>query len=319
MKKEIKRFFTEKKEQKEKPKISIDVVFTPHWTAKDAEKIVKKIKKCDVYCPELRGWGEEQEKFLNEVSCGTISLKQLSIIGRYHFGIFFSFYEPILKALYRSRKIIKLIDVPSGHPINKLAEYAGKLYQEAMQLFFQGEIREAINTFKKHINLYTHFVREREKYIKNKLIEEISQINKNSGLKNKKEINVLLSLGILHTRVYHQIKEKIPAKREFSHLPFLYGPPLSLIRKKLFFPEKKIKDKEIIEAIILNEIFRLLSKFTKDTDKIVKVGLYILKQKKIDLKRIEKIKNFSEILENYKDIIPQSNNEFRILLDKIKK
>jgi len=44
-----------------------------------------------------------------------------------------------------------------------------------------------------------------------------------------------------------------------------------------------------------------------------------LKQKKIDLKRIEKIKNFSEILESYKDIIPQSSDEFRILLNKIKK
>lgn len=281
----------EKTETKEKePKISYHILYGAHRTAKDFnfKKFKKAFKKADVYVPETVGWDAEAVLIYNSLSLGEITPKQL-VKERFFWIEPDSSHFKIYETIYNSKKPILFADIPKNHELLKEYQLNIGLLNLALDLFEKGRFSSALKIAREATKGLSNYWGSREKVIKQNLRSSIGQLSKDlPQLKDKKEIEVLLTLGMGHPLVYYDLKKEGESVfREFTETPFVLN-VLGEIDKRLRFSKNKEISDELLAKFIIDELlFAKFKKITPDSNKLLKVNRKILS--KLNLKDIEEI------------------------------
>ena len=283
----------EQSEAKEKePKISYNIFYAPHQTAKDFEKLEEAFKKADVYVPEMPGWTPETVDQIKEFSQKDMSFKSFLL-----FQIL-----PKDSATYKELQIIKgsekpilVVDTPENHELLKEALEAFDLFEKSVMLFSKGSFRESLQNMRKYVESIAKNTLKRDEFIKENLRTEVKKlIEKSPELQKKKEVRILLNLGAAHTGIYRNLKEeeklskgKFGISRQFAYQPTIFGSPVEAERKIAFSKNKEISDellaRGIMEALVYNHINNLSDNSVKETRICRKIS------SKLDLENMEKI------------------------------
>lgn len=179
-----------------KPKISLDIFYSPHETAEDLEGLSKseKFRQADVYIPEIFGWNKGSLRFLREAALGEIGFEELRKKSKRYSKPF----RKTLEGLYNSQKAVTLIDVKSDSGLRKesdtIWDYSPSLDGDFSQLLVYTK------TFLQNLSSY---ITRREDYmllqITPQRVEEL--LGRYPWLTSKKEIKILLSFGSGHAHI----------------------------------------------------------------------------------------------------------------------
>ncbi len=270
------------------PKISYDILYVSHVTAKDCEKLEQAFNKpdIDVYVPEASGWHDAALKVFNKVSQGELTAEQaarLSSVSRNSSR----FKE--LQIIESSKKPILHVDVPRKHELIKERDESRILYKESSDLFYKGKFQPALEKMREHVETYSDYLLKREELIKENLKEKIKGLVKtHPKLKGKEKIKALVKLGAVHTGVYHDLKkETLSAFQQFASSPRVFSSLSQANRMTMLSKNKDIPDELLAKGIVEDILYYALRKVTDDTNK-----LRIIKRKissKLSLKDIAKI------------------------------
>lgn len=200
----------ESREQKQYPQMSVNIFYSPHGTAKDAEGFREEFKKADVYIPERRGWTESGLRRLRMISRGEIS--QIPILGK-DFKEPNDFYWGTYNIIYKSNKPITLIDIPENHPlVERIDENKA---EEGIR--FGSDFSDVLDYERRNLIEQAAITKEREQYMIEQLEPRVQELLKDyPDLQNKQQINILLTLGSLHTFFYHNLKKDYSTTRVMS-------------------------------------------------------------------------------------------------------
>lgn len=194
------------------PVIKVKILLAHHQTAKDFELAKSNFADCDIYIPEFEGYSEADIQALNKISEGNIELSpaRLEDAARNPISGQIETYQlELLKKLYKSKKIVTLVDTPNERKAYE--SYLFGLYSLSQQKTFQGKV-EALRASLERIN---QSQLNRDIHIVAHIPKKVREIlDANPSLKTKKEINIQMTLGTLHSPVYGMIKELAPKSVE---------------------------------------------------------------------------------------------------------
>jgi len=295
------------KEVKEKePEMKLKFFFSPHARKEDFALLRKEIKNCDVYVPELVEHDPWALNIYRKVSSGELDLQKAEqqYKEKTHQEKLPDQYKGVFDALYNSKKLVYMVDLPRGYELTPKLNQLMICRSQAFLDFCFGKFAKAITNQRKAIETNILLEKKRENYIKKNIEQlKLKLLKDHPALKNKKEIKILASLGIFHTLLYHKFKKekKIAVQQRFSYLPFVYPIENELVRRKLFFPEKEIKNKELAQSLIEQILYCALNenKKIKDTTELLKIVRYL--GSKFNEKDIE---NFSKLIGKKYPVIP---------------
>ena len=219
----------------EVPKLSFHFFFNSHSTREVGVEVGNKLKNADILIQENVGPDEERRAVYAEVSAGTLSpeeaLSREAERGRPF--LWPEFNQAVFEGLYKTNKGVVLADIPEE----------SLMYQKLFALFRSDG---AYNNLVDKAISYTEAVRragiitkvesdlqkEREDYILKQLPEELGEyLKQNPELAQKKELQILFSMGSFHTRLYHEMKnEGDTVTREFETAPYQYSPRTAIER-----------------------------------------------------------------------------------------
>ena len=302
----------EKAEQKEgEPKISYHFFYAPHGTAKDIENLEKAFGEADIYVPEAYAWGPSGKSLLEAVSNGLAPEKALeSIWGIKNKSA--RFHE--LEILYNSKKPILLADIPATEiDLIKKDKAGDTIFQQAFQYFAKGELQQALKELRSALVIHAEVDEEREEKIKVNLEKQIKTfLVEHPEYSAKKELQILIQLGVLHTNLYHKFKkENLLASREFSQPIIVYlflGEALRRIRFK-----KEIDNTLLAKGLMGSIMYNQLIKITDDDIKVERAARKLVAP--LELQDIEQIsKDFH--LERIIDIRKYFFKKFKIRVPK---
>ena len=311
-----------KEQTKEKePQLSFDFFYFVHQYEKDfpQQKLKKKLKEADIFCPETAGWKKSLEGFLNMVSQGKADKQKIEKFKQ-EAASTPELTKKFLETLTGSSKIVKLIDLPEEHPLYLKIKKAYNDLANAYAFFLRGD-KAAITLGREAIEKIAELQKAREAYMQEQLIQELPGfIKKQPNLRNKKAVKILVFLGALHTSLHHKLR------RQGKNASLSFGQPLFLydrlegvlIRKKIYHPDKELGDTEIAEAFMEKILADYLSRFDKDTQKLISVTSYIQKQRPVSEEDLSKLKDTRAIAKFYADLLPRNKGDFNKLWRKAK-
>ncbi len=260
--------------------------FSAHSRKEDFAQFENEFANCDVYIPEVTLYSRATIEKFRKLSCGKLSPKKIIQALRVA-GVDVSEISSLDKSLweiiYKSQKAIYLVDVPEANKtFKKIYTTAYKFDNLAFTNFLSGNFSKALENEKIFLELFTQYQKKREQYIKKNIYNLESKIIKDyPKLKNKKEINILISLGAAHTSLFHQLKKenRISVQRICSPLPIIFPIFSELERKKIFHYEQKNQpSKQDLSRILLEETLGLAlqdDKNIKDTNDLSKISRHI--------------------------------------------
>ncbi len=192
------------------PKINFTFVFGGHVSAKDLEGTKEQFKDCDIYIPEMSGWGKNTDFIYSKLSNGTMSLKQaddlFAVMDKDHKKSFqYPFNVEQRKMIYQSRKPIVFIDLREDSKFRK----AGDLALEGIlqQLRSAKNWAETKEVLKKYLQIYAQMNFSRERIMLEELPKRIREVlDGRPDIRKKPEIKVLLFLGAEHAPMYKQVE-----------------------------------------------------------------------------------------------------------------
>jgi len=240
--------------KEEEPKISYHIFYAPHVTAKDFENLKNAFDKADIYVPEGERWSFRTKDLLNRLSQGEITPEELAAKEFINSkSAYFKEYEMI----YNSKKPILFVDLPFSHELITTSKRNDELGNESLKLFAKGDFEFSFKTMRQHIINEAGYEKKREELIKKNLEEEVKKfIKTDSKLKDKSDVKVLLSLGAVHTGIYHNLKkEKAPVSREFSRQPYIFDSMGQAIREMMFSRRKKPDKLLLARALVESKMF----------------------------------------------------------------
>lgn len=238
--------------------MKVDFIYVVH-VPEYAEEITEAVKEADLILLEAVGGSSTRraqvESAVNSVLGG--DLEPQKIKGKVGPD---PFLQRIVEALAGSGKQIKFIDISSEHPAYSLKREINLLEFEASRLLREGKIEESFQKSVLAINTEAEVLRAREDYV----LEELSGlIPRVRGVKR-----VAVVQGAAHTRVHHQFARAFPevsTQVRFARSPQVYPPGSSLVRKRLYFPEKSISEVEYRRAFVGDYLFYdAVRQFSKD-------------------------------------------------------
>ncbi|MDP2599098.1 MAG: hypothetical protein Q8P49_04695 [Candidatus Liptonbacteria bacterium] len=229
------------------PAVRVEFVYAPHRTARDMQKLRERITEADIVIPEDIWWDQEGLKVLRDLSAGNITpeqaLRQLKISVEGEGGRkWLETYEII----YNSHKDIEFIDVPDGHPLGrKIIDYFN-----TSALSYDGDFPGTLELVKDRTRNLVDIQKEREAYMLARLKEVIK---KHAVPDKQRALNILISLGIAHTDMWHKLKsEGVDARAAFASMPFIFDNEGELFRRYLF---GKNVDNELVARAIQERMF----------------------------------------------------------------
>jgi len=258
--------------KEEEPKISYHIFYGAHWTAKDFENLKSAFDKADIYVPELVGWDFRAKDKLNRLSQGELTSEEVAakeFVGKN--SARFKQYQII----YNSKKPIFFADMPLQHKLIPLSFKNDELGKEALELFEKGDFKSSFKKIYQYTIAETDYEKKREELIRKNLDEEVRKLIKtDSRFKDKSDVKVLLSLGAVHTGIYHKFKkEETPVSREFSRQPFIFDSMAQALREMMLSgrkkPDKLLLARGLVEALALYDYINRRISF--DNSKLVPV------------------------------------------------
>lgn len=271
------------------PKISVNIFYAPHESARDMEGLKKEFATCDIYMPEAHGWTETTLDILKRLSSGEMSPSE---VAPDEDPVKQKKQRMIDEMIFNSHKPIALIDVPDNHQII-LDEEDRRSQNNGKKIFHYGNFDQTLESLRDVLKSES-LDRERETYMLSQLKPQVEAILKeHPELKDKQEIQVLLSLGADHTSIYHSLKEEnIQVTRVFSENPFVYPFGLEVERRNVF--GRPIENELVGQAlteILLWRAFRphLEDLAEQDTQKVT-----VFTRKLISVFSSDEIKNMFE-------------------------
>jgi len=257
----------EQKEEIKEPKISFQILYHSHRTAKDIEKLAEIFPKIDIYIPERHAWTPEFLTDLQSLSRGEKTPQELNYEYGYSEG---SPWAKRFEIIYQSQKPILFADLGAGHELEDMYDQSKGLYRLSFYKFRSGEFQRALQMMRNYIIKFAEYILAREEIIKTNLETRIQELVKNnSRLEDKKEIKVLLSLGSAHTRLYRSLKKESPSTiQQFSNLPTIFMSEGEAIRRAMF--SKEVKDELLAKIFIEDPLYNHLIQIIDDSDKVLR-------------------------------------------------
>lgn len=259
------------KEKKEKlPKIELTFLYLSHLTRKDAETIRKLLKDTDIYCPEGMGFTEEFVEDLNKISQGDKEVLQRYILkSRFPTVKFPDWWLAIFEAIYNSKKIIYLVDLPGKEKMNLANRIEKQIsgYDRIEAKFCSGRFKEAIENLKKFIEELVKLQKKREEEIIRNIRDLSEKITlKYPQFKDREKIKILLSVGNVHTFLSHATKDDFLVKEIFPKKPYIYSRVVQALRSYRFKKKLNFNDEFFARIFVEGFISCYLSDFLESTD-----------------------------------------------------
>jgi hypothetical protein len=285
------------------PQLSVDIFFSGHQTYKDMELLPGRFKIADIFIPEGLGWSQENLEMFRAIANGTVPRGVRDTTSNLH-----SYTHGLFDMVYGSKKPIEYIDVPFNHPLMK--EF-NRL--RSIEFSVEGSFPEFLHNIGDAYRKEAQFQRKREEYMISHLkprIEELLPLY--PSLKQKHSLNVLLSLGAVHTPVYMHLKRSNhyqKVDRSFSVMPSIYSFVEEVKRRCMF--GKEVND-ELLARVFLEKAFNLVFVETEDPEGLIGKPSFIeeeistgkfdmLKRKIISQFNFEEAKEMFEQMKQEKD------------------
>ena len=319
---------TGKYSEKEDIKTNIRIFYGVHDTAESALKFRDELQKADIYIPEKFGWYKDTLDFYRDLCSGNVTPEEFFAEPNKNKG---SFTMQQLEMLYKSGKYITFIDVPEEHIIYKFSKNL-----EYPAIDYNNSFEDALLLFKDYYNDDAIMIKEREDFMFNQLrnfIKKLKEdIKKNPeffpNIKNKHKINILLTLGAIHTQLSHNIHKGFyeVASRKFQTTPFIMPIGFEITRRNIF--GKKVSDEllaaNLIEGMLFPILFNEVIKISRDWHKsflflrmvVAKFSFEEIKNmyKSIQSNRTKKAVIITNALSRKGIKIPQTPEEFMNML-----
>ncbi len=287
-------------EEKEhgKPALSVDIFYSAHDTPKDFEKLADFLPQADVYIPECIGWSSVDQAHYDAIS---ESRKTPEEIIEHLKGTTPDMYPPHdtklkeFEILYNSHKPITFIDIPLSHPLTQRFNALDAAFLEQLT----GHFEDDLESYKNFLKQLAQFQTEREEYLLSQFKPRVAELLQNHpGLKEKAEIKVLVTLGSIHTPVWHFLKKSGQKTATFFKTkPHMFSHENEAIRRNMF--NNEVNDELVARAYLESEFF---AHFTparnEDTEKLA-----VLMRNVIDQFSVSDIKNVFDKVEQGNDFI----------------
>lgn len=280
-----------KKEQLN-PNIYIHILFGPHKTESDVKPIENRFKTADIYIPESFGWTAADLKQFKAVSGGEITPAQyFQTNGLRRVDCEFLYAQ--LEMVKNSHKPIGIIDIPKEH----VSPEALSRFAEGL-VIAPGSFDNQLQQVKIWLKDKAEFQIKREAYMQSMLPVKIKEIlDEYPELKGKGNLNVLVSLGSHHVRLYAELK-KAGYDVEKEEVPY-YG--YSMEGLMVHMSGREIGD-ELAAKIFLEEQFA--TSYEKSIDGITDnfTDILHLRQKIISQFNFEEAREIFEAIKRGRDL-----------------
>lgn len=226
----------------EKARITVHLSY--HNNNQDIDNLYGLIRQHDVIIPEITGWHSSQLRLLEDISQGKANVldsarRQLRSNGDRH-----GHMSNIFENLYRTKKEVLLVDVPSNSGIFKeLYLHTQVPVSALMNQDFDKTLRLISSYDKKEAEL-NH---RRDEYIANNICTSLAHlIDKNPKLKEKDHVKALILLGSTHGQVYRLLHSN-PLNEDKIRL--IFNP-----RKQVFNFENELERRHMRGLTITREL-----------------------------------------------------------------
>lgn len=254
-------------------RINYDFFFASHASPEDLKGLKERFERADVYIPEASQWTQTLKDTFREVAEGKWDVTQ-RLPEEESKTPFFKYGLERKRMVYNSHKPIIFADVPSGVDLEM-----GKLHVEPK---FDGSFSDLVDSYKNTAQYLLDANKRREKYILDHLGPSIKELlEEYPHLKEKKEIRILLSLGIVHTPIYMDLKKAgFSVSRGFNTASFTF--PFQVEAQRRLRSNRQIDDdlaaKMYVEMIFYSVFKRIIDNLTEDRAKQFKVMRKIVSQ-----------------------------------------
>lgn len=197
---------------------TINIFYSPHRSAEDMNGLADQFQKCDIYFPETFGWSPEYLGSLRKLSDGQITPD----IALQEYADKDPFYyardEDFFKIIYNSKKPIAFLDIPEGHSLVEREKE-----NKVPNINFGHNFGQALDSVRECIKKAADIEKEREIYIVKQLQPQIRELLKtHPKLREKQEINALISIGIAHTSLYRNLRKEYETTMKFGKKPMAF-------------------------------------------------------------------------------------------------
>ncbi len=248
------------------PKLNVSFYFAPHGNFEDMQGIVSKIKESDVFFYEDLGRSEAKAAYLNSplLREGMMPLETLiDSSGAGQRQMRGSHGEALVRGLHDAQVVAATLDIGKDYDEERLSKEIIKAFQEPLPRRVSYD--EALSRLNDNYENIAYLMDERELIMANNFESEIGKIlDTYPELKQKDGLNVLISMGVLHTRLRHAFTERgIPSDRNFSTgRSYTFGYAHELMRTFAYGnePSKELTERAFAESIVR----KALSKVTRD-------------------------------------------------------
>lgn len=250
-------------------RIHVKVYLSSHGSSRDYAEDWKIFQQADIVIDEAVGWDSEYVANIQKVVDGEVSPEQeLARDGILPDSPKYQKYLAKLNSIFNIQKPFGYIDLPSDHPLNEKMENLIISFAITANLYFLTPSEEKTHDgFMKVLNEWDRYIKEvsdiqmqREKYMLAQLKPTISKIiNSNSTLKEKEDLEVLISIGAQHTGIYHKLKEEHPdlTDWEFDPFPYIFDFETEASRAYMF-------GKEVNEMLLARSLLQRVLQNTLD-------------------------------------------------------
>lgn len=244
------------------PELKLAFYFSAHGINKDMEGIKPHLQNADVLLYErvamqeedVHGRNREMNSYNNLSINPTVSLRRFlrnnNLKGDSD--------EILARGLYKSGKAVGTIDIGA-------TEYDRVIAQETLDAFSMKLSRDmsyehALDYFDDRSRSIAELTLEREAIMLGNFEEEMDRIlYARPDLKEKDDLNILITMGSLHTTLGHSFRKAgMQSERHFAKAPtYRYAPQHQLIRTHLFGlePTEKLKKQALADGM-LNEMLQ---------------------------------------------------------------
>lgn len=199
--------FQRRNQEADTPRVKVKMFYSYHATPEDLSGLIAEFAEkensgdsIDAYFPEAFGWTQKDLRLFNKFSFGDIALEELDKRLKK--------YSPALRKNIKGTHFyhipVGIIDVPSGHSLIKDSDEVWN-YSPS----YDGDFKQVLNYTRNFLGKLAHHNNKREDYMLSQITpEKIEKLLKTyKELANKKEINILLSLGIGHAPLPYDYPE----------------------------------------------------------------------------------------------------------------
>lgn len=245
------------------PDISVDFTYNVHTSADDIVILRKKIAAADIFVPESNGWSPEGLHYRRFISSGKYTVDDFFEVFEDNFS---ERTRAELEATAGTQKPIAMIDIYDEIKDKKNIQRIGSDYNAALDSYGQGITFGALlGLTRRYLKEDAELDQKREDFMISRFPHMIEGVlRRHPELRKRNSLNVLIDLGLFHTRVSQGIERAgYKITRNFSTPLFVFNHVLEAQRRFMF--GKEVDDLLIARALLQKYIYRgkLLAKIEK--------------------------------------------------------